>query len=67
MLPTPQPARGVLAMQRVTVREVARRAFVSEQYTSRCLNGYQRPSAKFKAAVAAICALPEAALFRDDS
>lgn len=65
-MPTPQPAKGILALRRLTNRRVAIATNRSEQYVGRVLNGWQAPSQEFRAAVAELVGLPESTLFRDD-
>ena len=62
--PDPEPARAVLVLQRKTVKNAARAAGCSYNYASRCLLGWQPPSAKFRAAVSVLLGLPESVLFR---
>lgn len=66
MQPIPQPAKGILALRRITNVQVAAAANLSHHYVGRVLNGWQAPSAEFRSAVADLVGLPESALFRDD-
>ena len=61
--PQCHPAKGALAMARIPNSEVARRCGFSEHYVSRALNGWERPSARFRRAVAELLGRPEAELF----
>jgi hypothetical protein len=65
-VPVPQPAKGVLAIRRITNIEVARSLDppVSPHYVGRVLNGFDQPSPRLRAAVVALTGLPEEALFR---
>lgn len=65
MSPVPQPAKAVLAMRRISNREVAAALGISAQYLGRVLNGYVEPSARLRAEVAAFLSRPESKLFRD--
>lgn len=62
--PVPQPAKAVLAMQRITNREVCRVTGFSDVFVGRSLNGYVSPSAPLRRAVAELTHMPEADLFR---
>lgn len=66
MKPIPQPAKGILALRRITNVELAAATSRSHHYVGRVLNGWQAPSPEFRAAVADLVGLPESALFRDD-
>jgi transcriptional regulator with XRE-family HTH domain len=62
-LPTPHPIKGVLASRRLTNVDVARAYGCSRGHVGRVVNGYMPPSAKFRAFLAELLELPEAALF----
>lgn len=66
MQPVPQPAKGILAVRRVTNVQIATATNRSSHYVGRVLNGWQAPSAEFRSAVAELVGLPESALFRDN-
>jgi transcriptional regulator with XRE-family HTH domain len=61
--PTPQPAKGVLAMARIRNTEVARRLGCSAIWVGRVLNGEQRPPERFRKVVAELVGKPESELF----
>jgi transcriptional regulator with XRE-family HTH domain len=61
--PAAHPAVGILAIRRITRRQVARELGFSEHYVGRALNGVERPSPRFRAALARLLALPETELF----
>jgi transcriptional regulator with XRE-family HTH domain len=60
------PARLVLVDRGLTIRDVAVGTDYSPHWVSRVLRGLDRPSRRFRRALAAYLDLPEAALFRDD-
>lgn len=63
---TPQPVKGVLALRRITNRQVAA-SFdppITEHYVGRVLNGQENPSPRFRLALACLLGMPEEALFR---
>lgn len=62
--PQPQPAKGHLALARISNRTVATRYECSEWFVSRVLNGYLPAPARFRAMVAELLGLSEAACFR---
>ena len=66
MAPTPHPAKAILALRRITQRRVARALDVSHHYVGRCLNGHDKPSAKFKAGLAALLDMNVEELFHPD-
>ena len=66
LTPEPQPAKGILALLRITNRQVADHLNVSPEWVGRVLNGYVKPPKRFKAAVADLTDTPEADLFRSD-
>ncbi len=61
--PSPQPAKGVVAMRRVTNCEIADRLGISHQYVSKVLNGHAPPSERFRYGLAQMLGVPEAELF----
>jgi transcriptional regulator with XRE-family HTH domain len=65
--PTAQPAKGVFAVRRITIRRAAATIGISELVLGRILNGYERPSARVRAGLAALLSLPEAQLFVEES
>ena len=65
MSPIPQPAKGVLALRRISNRAVARHLQCSETWVGRVLLGQQPPPATFRRALAEMLGLPENELFRD--
>lgn len=54
-----------MAARRRTNRSISQATGKSENYVSRVFNGWQAPSAEFRAQVAALIGLPEEVLFRD--
>jgi transcriptional regulator with XRE-family HTH domain len=62
--PEPQPAKGILALRRITNRQVAQHLGVTPEWVGRVLNGYARPPDRFRAAVSELTGAPEAELFR---
>ncbi len=65
-LPRPLPAKAVLVMQRITQRRVAIALGMSELTVGRVLNGYEKPSPRFRAGLAKFLERPERELFRDE-
>jgi transcriptional regulator with XRE-family HTH domain len=61
--PPPQPAKGHLALARITNADLARRLGCSPTWVGRVLNGYNRPPAKFRRVVAELLSKPESELF----
>ena len=66
MPPKVHPAKGELANRRITIRQLSQEFHRSEGYISRCLNGYLKPSAGLRAAIAEKLGLPEDQLFHAD-
>jgi transcriptional regulator with XRE-family HTH domain len=66
MRPVPHPAKGVLAVRRITIRDVAAHLGYSPTYISKALNGWHSPSPRLRAGIAEMVGLPESALFRDE-
>ncbi len=60
------PAKGILAIRRITIRRAAATIGISELVLGRILNGYERPSARVRAGLAALLSLPEAQLFLEE-
>jgi transcriptional regulator with XRE-family HTH domain len=60
------PARHVLVDRGLTIREVAAGTDYCPHWVSRVLRGLDRPSRRFRRALADYLDLPEQALFRDD-
>jgi len=65
-VPKPQPAKGILALRRITNRELARHLGCTPEWVGRVLNGYVRPPDRLKAAVAELTGAPESELFREE-
>lgn len=63
----PQPAKGVLALRRISNRDVARELDLSEIWVGRVLNGHAPPPESFRKGLADLLWLPEEQLFRDGS
>jgi transcriptional regulator with XRE-family HTH domain len=61
--PPPRPAKGYLAVARITNAEVARRLGCSPTWVGRVLNGYNRPPARLRRVVAELLGKSEAELF----
>ncbi len=66
MTPHPQPARGVIAMRRLSIRAVAKQIGHNEHWVGRVLNGYGRPSPEFRRALSELLGVPESELFHDE-
>lgn len=64
--PTPHPAKGILAMRRITNRRVDSVLDMNPLFVGRVLNGYDKPTPRFRAGLSALLGLPESALFRDE-
>jgi transcriptional regulator with XRE-family HTH domain len=62
---TPLPAKGVLAIRRISNRRVARLYGAHEVYIGRVLNGYERPSPRFRAFLSELLDVSESELFQD--
>lgn len=60
----PHPAKGVIAMRRLTVRRVAAILGMSEQVVGRMLNGVERASPRLRAGLSALLNTAESELFR---
>ena len=67
MYPEPQPAKGILALKRISNAAVARRLGKSQQWVSRVLNGYAPAPEVFRASLAELLGIPEEELFRPGS
>jgi len=63
---TAHPAKGILAIRRITIRRAAATIGVSELVLGRILNGHERPSARVRGSLSALLSLPEAQLFADE-
>jgi hypothetical protein len=63
---SPHPARGVLAMRRISIRHIAQRLGLHPITVGRMLLGQQRATPRFRVGLAVLLRLPESALFRDD-
>jgi transcriptional regulator with XRE-family HTH domain len=61
-----QPARLVLIQRGLTIRDAAAGTDYSPHWVSRVLRGLDRPSRRFRRALAEWLDLPEQALFHDD-
>jgi hypothetical protein len=60
------PARLVLVERGESIRDCAAAVDYNPHWVSRVLRGLDRPSHRFRKALAAHLELPESALFRDD-
>lgn len=60
----PQRVKSVIALRRITQREIANQTHTSEFHVSRVFNGRDLPSHEFASAVARLLQLPERQLFR---
>ena len=65
MYPVPHPAKGELAVRRITNRQVAAAYGSSEHFVGRVLNGWQAPPSRFRALVAEMLDAPESDLFHN--
>jgi len=65
--PVPHPAKGHLAVRRITNRQVADAYGSSEHFVGRVLNGWLTPPARFRALVADMLGVDEVELFRDEA
>jgi transcriptional regulator with XRE-family HTH domain len=65
-MPRVQPARLVLVQRGLTIRDAAVGTDYSPHWVSRVLRGLDRPSHRFRRALAVYLDLPEASLFHDD-
>ena len=63
----PHPAKGVLAMRRITIRHLARGLDMHEIVVGRMLNGLEPASPRFRAGLSALLDLRERVLYRDGS
>jgi transcriptional regulator with XRE-family HTH domain len=63
---TPQPAKALLILRGVTVRELAGELGCSAQHLGRLLLGHERPSAAMRAKLADYFGEDESVLFVDD-
>lgn len=64
--PLPHPARGHLAARRITIRAVAERINYSAHWTSRVLNGHERPTKTFQERLSRLLDVPASDLFHAD-
>ncbi len=62
--PDPQPAVAVLALRRITRRQIQLELGMSEDWLRRQLNGYAEPCRPLRAALPTLLGLPESELFR---
>ena len=62
----PQPAAVVLRLRRISNKQVAEATGFCGAWVGRVLNGYSKPSRKFRMGVARFLELPESELFRTD-
>jgi DNA-binding XRE family transcriptional regulator len=62
--PAPHPAKGELAMRRMTVRHAAQLLGVHEQVLGRILNGREQPSIRIKRDLASLLGVSAKRLFR---
>lgn len=67
MKPLPHPVVAVLAMRRVTKRELALAYGCSEHYVSRVLLGHAQPSARFRKFVPDHLGVSPAEVWADES
>lgn len=65
-MPRPHPAKGELAVRRISNRQVAAALELSEQHTGRVLNGFERVSPRFRRKLSKSLGLPANELFHDD-
>jgi hypothetical protein len=65
-VPRVHPARALLVMRRVTLREVARLLDMNEQVLGRQLNGLDRITPRVRRGLSRILARPQAELFFDE-
>jgi hypothetical protein len=61
--PSPQPAKGALAMARIPNTRVASAAGCSAIWVGRVLNGRERPPERLRQVVAELLGKPESELF----
>lgn len=62
----PQPAKGLLALARITQSDLARRHGVTPQHVNRVVNGWQAPSPRLAKAIADDLGVSVEEAFRDD-
>jgi transcriptional regulator with XRE-family HTH domain len=62
----PHPAVGILAMRRITRREVARHLGVSENWVGLQLLGHEKASRPFRQGLSELLGIPEVELFDED-
>lgn len=65
--PVPQPAKGILAMQRTSNARVARLYGCSPHYVGRVLNGYEKPPARFELFLSELTGQSTSTLFREEA
>ena len=59
------PARGILAIRRISVRQAAATIGVSEQFLGRCLLGHVPPSQRVRDGLSRLLNVPTSDLFFD--
>ncbi len=64
--PRPHPVKGVLALRRITNRQIAIALAMSEIDVGRLINARQKATPRFRATVARLLREPESSLFRDE-
>ena len=62
----PHPARGVLAMRRISIRRIAGRLGLHPITVGRMLLGQQPATPRFRVGLAVLLRLPESELFREE-
>jgi len=60
------PAKGILAVRRVTIRRAAATIGISELVLGRVLNGNEHPTPRIRAGLSALLGVPESELFDDE-
>jgi transcriptional regulator with XRE-family HTH domain len=63
MAPAAHPAKGWLAVRRISQRQVAEALGITEGHVSRVLNGHHGSSAHFRSELCRLLKLPESRLF----
>jgi transcriptional regulator with XRE-family HTH domain len=66
LAPRIHPARLILVERGETIRQCAAAIEFNHQHVSRILRGLQRPSRRFRKALAAHLGVPESELFHDE-
>lgn len=63
----PQPAKGILALRRITNRQVASSLGCSTAWVGRVLNGHVEPPERFRQALSSLLDTPISELFREEA